>query len=90
MTPTDAELGWLRAATLLAVLTVALGPDWRKHPSYVLPERLRARRVRALIVRLGFIHTPSARPAVSATGQPDALASDPQSPDLAILMGRPS
>ena len=90
MTPTDAELGWLRAATLLAVLTVEPGPDWRKHPSYVLPERLRARRVRALIVRLGFIHTPSARPAVSATGQPDALASDPQSPDLAILMGRPS
>ena len=29
-TPTDAVLGWLRAATLLGALAIALGPDWRK------------------------------------------------------------
>jgi hypothetical protein len=28
-TPTDEVLGWLRAATLLGVLAVTLGPDWR-------------------------------------------------------------
>jgi hypothetical protein len=42
LTPTDAELGWLRAATLLAVLAVALGPDWRKDRSRRQPERPRA------------------------------------------------
>jgi hypothetical protein len=31
LTPTDAVLGWLRAATMLGVLAVALGPDWREH-----------------------------------------------------------
>jgi hypothetical protein len=30
LTPTNAVLGWLRAATLLGVLAVALGPDLRK------------------------------------------------------------
>ena len=89
MTPTEAALGWLRAATLLAVLTVALGPDWRNHPSSALPERLRTGRVRALVARLGTILAPFARPAVSPTGQPDTLPSDPQSPDLAIV-GKPT
>jgi hypothetical protein len=28
-TPTDQVLGWLRAATMLGVLAVTLGPDWR-------------------------------------------------------------
>ena len=32
-TPTDEVLGWLRAATMLGVLAVALGPDWRGPPA---------------------------------------------------------
>jgi hypothetical protein len=32
LTPTDEVLGWLRAATTLGVLVIALGPDWRDHP----------------------------------------------------------
>jgi hypothetical protein len=32
LTPTDDVLGWLRAATLLGVLVLTLGPDWRRHP----------------------------------------------------------
>lgn len=32
LTPTNEVLGWLRAATVLGVLAVALGPDWRDHP----------------------------------------------------------
>jgi hypothetical protein len=32
LTPTNEVLGWLRAATLLGVLAVALGPRWRSHP----------------------------------------------------------
>jgi hypothetical protein len=31
-TPTDEVLGWLRAATMLGVLAVTLGPDWRERP----------------------------------------------------------
>jgi len=90
LTPTNELLGWLRAATLLAVLAVALGPDWRKHLSYGSPERLRARRVRTPAVRLDFVARPSAGPDVSATRQPDAMVPDPQTPDLATLTGRPS
>ena len=90
LTPTNELLGWLRAATLLAILAVALGPDWRKHLSYGSPERLRARRVRTPAVRLDFVARPSAGPDVSATRQPDAMVPDPQTPDLATLTGRPS
>ena len=32
LTPTDEVLGSLRAATLLGVLALTLGPDWRRHP----------------------------------------------------------
>jgi len=78
LTPTDAELGWLRAATLVALLAVALGPDWRNDRSYRRPERSRASRVRALIVRLGFVRKPSAGSVVSVAGQPDPMAPDPQ------------
>jgi len=31
LTPTNEVLGWLRVATILCVLAVALGPDWREH-----------------------------------------------------------
>ena len=31
LTPTNEVLGWLRVATILCVLAVALGPDWRQH-----------------------------------------------------------
>jgi hypothetical protein len=30
LTPTNAALGWVRAATLVGALVVALGPDWRR------------------------------------------------------------
>jgi hypothetical protein len=33
LTPTNGTLGWLRAATLLGVLVVALGPIWRRQPA---------------------------------------------------------
>jgi hypothetical protein len=32
LTPTNEVLGWLRAITMLGVLLIALGPDWRAHP----------------------------------------------------------
>jgi len=32
LTPTDEVLGWLRAATLLGVLALTLGPDRHRHP----------------------------------------------------------
>ena len=31
LTPTNEVLGWLRLVTILCVLAVALGPDWRAH-----------------------------------------------------------
>lgn len=89
LTPTDPELGWLRSATLLAVLAVSLGPDWRKHPCSDLTEPQRVSQIRALVVRLVSIVRPAGTD-VSATGQPDAIVTEPQSPDLAILIGRPS
>ena len=76
LTPTDAELGWLRAATLVALLTVLPGPDWRKDRSCRRPGRPRADRVRVLVVRLGFMRRPSAGSVVSVTGQPDSPAPD--------------
>jgi len=78
LTPTNAELGWLRAATLVALLTVALGPDWRKDRSCRRPERPPAGRVRVLVVRLGFVRRPPAGSIVSVTGQPDSMVPDPQ------------
>jgi hypothetical protein len=32
LTPTNEVLGWLRATSMLGVLVIALGPDWRDHP----------------------------------------------------------
>jgi len=78
LTPTDAQLGWLRAATLVGLLAVALGPDWRKDRGHPRPDRTRASRVRALVLRLGIVRKPSAGPVVSVTGQPDSMAPDPQ------------
>lgn len=87
---TDAELGWLRAATPLAVLAVALGPDGRKDPYRVLFERLSVSRVQALVARLGLVRRPSAWTDISATGPPEAVGPDPQAPQLAIIACRPA
>jgi hypothetical protein len=62
LTPTNEVLGWLRAATLLGVLFVALGPHLPLSSYNGLRERLRAGRVRVLAVPPGFVRIPSTSP----------------------------
>ena len=47
LTPPEAVLGWLRAGTLLGVLAVALGPNWRLRPGPRLRRRLPTSGIRA-------------------------------------------
>jgi hypothetical protein len=90
LTPTNEVLGWLRAATLLGVLTLALGPPLRRSPYNGLRARLRASWVRGLAKRLGLGGTPSAESGVPATRRRNEMVPAPEPPHRVTTIRSPT
>jgi hypothetical protein len=84
LTPTNEVLGWLRAATLLGVLAVTLGPNVPPSAYRGRGGRLWARWV-GLLVRAGISTSRPAGPGAKRSGPLDAASPAPRAPGRVII-----
>src|SRR5450631_308767 len=87
LTPTNEVLGWLRAATLLGVLALALGPEVTLGSYHGRGQLLRPSWVRVLVAQ-GLAATPASGPGAPATRRRNDTVHAAEPPDL-VTVWRP-